>query len=412
MNARKEALLALTDITEEGAYSNIRLSEIRASAEDMAFICALVYASVEHLFWTDYMLSFYVKRQKKTVRNILRIAVTELFFMQTPPYAAINEAVELCRQTGKQASSGLVNAVLRRIWTNKDALPPLPEKPSKRLSIEYTVPEAFTEEWLSRYGEDCVRKMLNRREPVTEIRAQWPYTRDELTERFPEAEAGRIEADCLLLKPGIILPNDPLIKEGKAVFQSEGAMAICRYANVEKGEKVLDACAAPGGKSACLYSFTEKQIDLTCWELHEHRASLMQKTFAQLNVEAKIDCRDASVYDAALCESFDTVVLDVPCSGMGLIGTKPDVGINKQGNDLSSLTGTQARILEICSRYVKPGGKLLYATCTVSRKENEDRVEEFLRKHRDFTLEGQQQLLPNIHTSGGFYMARMRKICS
>lgn len=411
MNARKEALLALTDIVEEGAYSNIRLSEIRASEDDTAFICALVYAALEHLFWTDYMLSFYVKRQKRIVRNILRLGVTELFFMHTPAYAAVNEAVTLCRQTGKQASSGLVNAVLHRMWQDKEHLPQLPENCGERLSIEYSVPEAFVREWLERYGEKNTRRMLERRGPITEVRAQWPYSFEELRARYPKAQTGGKVPDCLLLAPGSILPGDPLIREGKAVFQSEGAMAICRFAAIQRGEKVLDACAAPGGKSAYLYSLLEGNIELTCWELHEHRAELMRKTFSHLGVKAMIECRDATVPAERADEAYDTVLLDVPCSGMGLIGTKPDVGINKNGNDISALIKTQKQIMETCSRYVRPGGKLIYATCTVSRRENEDQVEAFLKRNKEYTMEEQEQLLPNMDTCGGFYMACMTKRC-
>lgn len=408
MNARKEALLALTDIVEEGAYSNIRLSTIRAGAEDSAFICALVYSALEHLFWSDYMLSFYCKRQKRTVRNILRLAVTELFFMNTPAYAAVSEAVTLCRQTGKQSSSGLVNAVLHNLWNDREKLPALPEKLSERLSIEHTVPESFIREWLNSYGEETVVRMLQRAEPVTEIRAQWPFTYEMLYRKFPEGKRGTIEGDCMRLPTGVILPGDPLIKEGKAVFQSEGAMAICRFAGVSPGEKVLDACAAPGGKSAYLFSLLKGEIDLTCCELHEHRAALMKKSFTLLGVEATIHCLDATKPAEMFANAFDTVILDVPCSGMGLIGTKPDVGISKDGADISSLIQTQERILENCCRYVRAGGKLIYATCTVSRQENEDRIALFLKNHAEFVLEEQKQLLPNIDTSGGFYMARMR----
>lgn len=408
MNPRKEALFALTDIVEEGAYSNIRLSEIRASEEDTSFICALVYSALEHLFWSDYMLSFYCKRQKKTVRNILRLGVTELFFMHTPAYAAVSEAVSLCKQTGKQASSGLVNAVLHKIWADKDRLPALPDTLSTRLSIESSVPEAFVAEWLGIYGEQTVQRMLERPEPLTEFRAQYPFTSGELQSRFPEAKRGAVEEECFLLPPGGILPGDPLIREGKAVFQSEGSMAICRFAAISPGEKVLDACAAPGGKSAFLYSLLKGDIELTSAEYHEHRAALMEKTFSRLGVRARTLCADATVTDPTMLKAFDTVLLDVPCSGMGLIHTKPDVGINKNGTDLAALLKTQRAILENCCWYVRPGGKLVYSTCTVSKRENEETVRMFLDKHPEVTLEEEKQLLPNIDTSDGFYMARMR----
>ena len=408
MNTRKQALHALIDIVEEGAYSNLRLQEIRASGEDTAFICALVYAALEHLFWTDYMLSFYCKRQKKTVRNILRLAVTELFFMHTPDHAAVSEAVSLCRSERKAASASLVNAVLRSLLRDRDCLPALPEKPSERLSVEYTVPEAFISEWLEMYGAETTERMLHRTPPRAEMRAQWPYTTEELLNVFQRAQRGETEKECLLLPPGEITPEHPLLQTGKAVFQSEGAMAICRFAGVQPGEKVLDACAAPGGKSACLFSMTGGRISLTCMELHPHRAALMEKNFQKLGVQARLMEADAAAPQADFYGLFDTVLLDVPCSGLGLIQTKPDVGVAKNEADFTKLVQTQAEILETCSRYVKPGGKLVYATCTVSKRENGEQTAQFLQKHPEFSREEEQQLLPNIHGSGGYYMARLR----
>ena len=171
----------------------------------------------------------------------------------------------------------------------------------------------------------------------------------------------------------------------------------------------MDACAAPGGKSAYRWSLTEGHIDLTCWELHPHRLELMQRSFARLHVQATCEAKDASLIPEDAAPSFDAVLLDVPCSGLGLIREKPDVALHRQENDLDQLCRAQKGLLHSCARLVRPGGTLCYSTCTISLRENEQQVEAFLQAHPAFTLEDQRQLLPQRDGTGGFYMARMKR---
>lgn len=407
-SSRKEALCAFIDIVEEGAYANLRLQEL-PKTEQRSFAYAWVYASLEHISWADYMLAHYVKRQKRTVRNLLRMAVTELFFMDTPAYAAVNEAVALCRELGKKDSAALVNGVLRRMLQDKDALPPLPQEPALRLSIEHSLPLFALKEWIGRYGLDTAKAMLERSTPLTELRAQYPYTTEALLAQYPAAQRGRSVPDCILLPGGVLTPQSPLFTQGKISFQGEGAMAICRFMGDMRGKRVLDACAAPGGKSAYLYSLTQGDIELSCMELHPHRVELLHKTFERLSVQARVYEQDASLPLPKLEEAFDGVLLDVPCSGLGLLHSKPDVGLHKTEESITALTRIQGQILKGCCGYVRPGGVLVYASCTVAYRENEGQVKGFLAAHPDFVLEEEKQLLPNIDTKGGFYMARMRR---
>ena len=186
-------------------------------------------------------------------------------------------------------------------------------------------------------------------------------------------------------------------------------MAICRFLGDMRGKKVLDACAAPGGKSAYLWSLTEGHIDLTCWELHPHRVELMERAFARLHVQAKCEARDASQAPQDGAPGYDAVLLDVPCSGLGLLREKPDVALHREAQDIDALCRTQAALLESCARLVHPGGALCYSTCTISLRENEQQVEAFLKAHGEYALEEQRQLLPQRDGTGGFYMARMKR---
>lgn len=406
---RREALLALMDIVEEGAYSNLRLQTLRCTPEERPFASALVYTTVEHVGWADYMLSHYVKRQKKLVRNILRMGVCELFFMDTPPYAAVNEWVQLTRDMGKAPSVSLVNGVLRRMLREKDYLPPLPESPAHRLSIEYAMPLFILKEWIGRFGVERAEAMLRPQPPMLEVRGQYPTTAEDLLTLFPKGKRGTVCPDCVLLPTGTVTPSSPLFKEGKAVFQGEGAMAICQYMGDMQGKRVLDGCAAPGGKSAYLWSLCRGDIDLTCWELHPHRVKLMEETFQRLQVRAHCEQQDATVLREECAHQFDGVLLDVPCSGLGLRLTKPDIGLDQKEELVVFLSKIQKQILSTCCQYVKPGGVLVYSTCTLSYRENEGQVKEFLSTHPEFALEAERQLLPPEDGLGGFYMARMRR---
>ena len=186
-------------------------------------------------------------------------------------------------------------------------------------------------------------------------------------------------------------------------------MAICRFMGDMRGKKVLDACAAPGGKSAYIWSLTKGEVDLTCYELHSHRVALMERTFARLHVRATCEARDATQIPADAQPCFDAVLLDVPCSGFGLLREKPDVILHRQEGDIPALCQTQTALLNSCARLVRPGGILCYSTCTISLRENEQQVEAFLQTHPDYALEDQRQLLPQRDGTGGFYMARMKR---
>ena len=244
----------------------------------------------------------------------------------------------------------------------------------------------------------------------TVVRAQHPYTTEELIKALPVGCVRcSLDPNGLRLTEGFDLAHDPLFAAGRFTVQGEGAMLICRALGDVRNKSVLDACAAPGGKSAYIASLSENTAKITAWELHPHRRDLTEKTFSRLGVTAKTECRDAAVFDPAYEYAFDAVLLDVPCSGFGLLSEKPDVRLHKDETAVKALTATQDAILSACCRYVKPHGMLVYATCTISKRENGDRVRAFLSKQPDFTLEEERQLLPTRDGTDGFYYARLRR---
>ena len=408
LSVRRAALETLVSIFEDGAYANLALKDAARTVapSDVPYLYALVNETIVRGAYLDYMLSHFCKRQKRTVRNLLRMAGTELLFLNTPSHAVVNESVSLCREVGKAPSAGLVNAVLRRLDRERDALPPLPDDPEERLSIAYGVPRFLVREWLASYGEAETEALLSRKPVGTEVRAQYPFTTEELLEALPVgAERRPLDPNCVRLRESFDLEHSDLFLSGRLAVQNEGAMLICRALGDVRGKKILDACAAPGGKTAYLASLSENTAELTAWELHPHRKALLDATLNRLHVRANTACIDATEPQEAYCGAFDAVLLDVPCSGFGLLADKPDVRLNKSERTIAELTGIQDRILDVCSRCVKRNGVLVYATCTISKRENGERVRAFLSAHPAFRLVSERQLLPTRDGTNGFYYA-------
>lgn len=432
MSVRRIALEAFINITDKGAYTNIALKKALAgiNERDAKWVSALVEGAQENLYYIDYVLSHYIKgRQKPQIKAILRLGAQELIFMRTPREASCNEAVLLTKEIGKQALSGYVNAVMRNISRNIDNLPALPEDFVKRLSIQHSWPEWVITKWIEAYGETEALQLLQYKHHGMSIRAQYPFSSKELEDSLDSEvikyTAGKYDGNCIKLERGFNLENSRLFKEGKITVQSEAAMLCCRACGIKNGMNVLDACAAPGGKSAYIYSLLNGGVNVAAWELHAHRKTLIDNTFKRLNVKAQVCCRDAGIYDKQYDSAFDVVLLDVPCSGLGVASSKADIRLNKTEGDIKSLVNIQQKLLETCSRYVKPGGALIYTSCTINHDENEGQIQRFLSGHSEFSESdlsmclnrdikglngGMVQLLPHIHGIEGFFIARLIKV--
>ena len=422
MNTRRQALDALCDITDRGAYANLRVKQLGSilPEREANLAAALVYHTLDHLLTIDYYLAHFVKgAQKPVIRGILRLGVCELLYLSTPAHAAVSESVSLTKEVGKEGLSGFVNAVLRNIDRSREALPPFPQEPIARLSIQYSYPVWIVREWVNRFGAVEAEALLSRPTSPIEVRPQYPFTREELQKALPvESAVNPLDDNSLALAGGFDIASHPLFQEGKFTVMGESAMLACRALGDLSGKRVLDACAAPGGKSAYLSHLAKNELRLTCFELYPHRKELLDKTLARLHVSAETLCRSAADYDPAFDAAFDAVLIDAPCSGLGLLGDKPDIRYSKSGADIEALVEIQNDILSVCARYVKPGGVYVYATCTISKRENESQIDAFLKSHSDFALEeipiplanqGQIQLLPHVHNTDGFYIARMRR---
>lgn len=428
---RRVALEALVDITDRGAYANLRLKEALAGLpqRDARWVSAMVYTTLDHLLYIDHVLAHFAKgRMQPVIRGILRMGVAQLLYMETPDSAACNESVNLCKQVGKQKLAGYVNGVLRAVCREREALPPLPEDPAERLSIRFSWPKWLVDEYVAQYGVEFTAALLDAKAPGMTLRAQYPYTAEALRNDLAAAHIpfrpGVLVPEACVLEQGLDVAQDAGFLAGHYTVQSESAMLVCKLLAPEKGMALLDACAAPGGKTAYLSHLLQGDGQIEAWELHPHRGALIQKTLERLHVAGvEVQVRDAAQPAPEKAQAFDAVLVDAPCSGLGVFG-KPDARYAKTDGMVASLAALQGRILEACASYVRPGGTLVYATCTISQRENEGQIRSFLANHREFqpgnmdalpaplrqrAKDGMVQLFPHLDHTEGFFMARLVK---
>lgn len=401
MSTRRIALNALSDIIDRGAYANLCLkrAEQGLSERDAKWVSAAVYCTLDHLMMIDRIIASHAKgKLDKTIRNILRLGVCQAKYMNVPDSAACNESVRLAKEVGKGALSGYVNGVMRSVCRDTE-LPPLPDEPVERLSVEYSWPKWLADELVADYGIAEAEGIMAQQTHDFCIRAQWPYTADELAcalnDRGIGFRRGKIDPNAFCLENGFNVEKEPLFTDGKITVQSESAMLVCRAIEPKAGMRILDACCAPGGKTAYMASLAKNGCSITGFELHEHRRELTLNTLKRLNVEnAEIVQKDASVYDEVYCGAFDAVLVDAPCSGLGVRG-KPDVRYAKTSGMIDALSELQLKILNTCARYVKIGGTLVYSTCTVSRRENIGVWEQFLVENCNYAPGNMENILPH-----------------
>ena len=369
MTGERAALNILLRVTQEGAYLNLELKNGFGGVreEDIPRLTALVYTSVERLSYCDFYIERFAKgRLHSSVRGILRLALTELFFMNTPVYAVCSRYVALTGEIGKTKLKGYVNGVLRNIIRCREsgALPELPTDFCERQAVLSGYPSFIIKEYVRKYGEEFTSKLLEGRVLDNSLRAVRPLTRDGLIERL--SEMGVNARKSALVKDGVLVDslnrdvlNGELFSSGKITVQSESAMLACVCLDPKQGDRVLDACAAPGGKTAYLYDLSEGKADITAWDVRPHRVELIKNTLNRLHVSGvSASVHDASVPDAWLNESFDKILCDVPCSGLGG-GSKPDARLRRTEESIVGLSALQYSILDACSKYLKKGGSLV-----------------------------------------------------
>ncbi len=428
-NPRYIAYEVLTKVLNEKTYLNIELKNSLSGElkpEDKRFITALVNTVIENLYRIDYCIDFFVqsKRLHGSIRNILRLGVCQIMFLESVPNsAAVNESVKLTKTIGKQALKGFVNGTLRNVAKNLGSIK-YPNTIEEFLHVFYSYPMWLVKKYIADYGAIFTEEMLSYKgnNSLTCIRQNTNISK----EVYTEFEKGKYLSDAYYIKNASGIEKMPKFISGEITVQGEASMMCVCAANVQKNSVILDVCAAPGGKSAYMAQIA---VDgkVTALDIHPHRVELTKQTFERLKItNATANTEDATVYNKAYEQVFDIVLADVPCSALGLLYRKPDVKLFKEEKGIADIINIQRKILANCANYVKKGGILLYSTCTINKNENNENVAWFLEENKNFELEDISnylpegilhrvrektlQLYPNLDKIDGFYMARLRRV--
>ena len=435
MGARETALNVLIACRKDGGWSNGALKEAiardRLDSRDGGLAARLCYGVIQNRNYLDFylgqLLTGKVKDLHPAVRDILHMGLYQIYLMdKIPESAAVNESVELAKKYCRRQknAAGLVNAVLRNAVRTKGSL-----KEPVSWEDRYSHPGELIN-LLKRYvGKERIEPMLRANNDIAPMTVQvntLQITAGDLQKRL-ETEGVNTKnhpwlEDCFVLSGTGNLEQLPSFREGLFYVQDAAAKLSVLCAQIQPGEKVLDCCAAPGGKSFAAAMVMAGQGSVTSCDVHGHKIDLIAKGAARLQLKNITALQqDATVFCPNWQEQFDTVIADVPCSGFGIIRKKPDIRY-KNLADMAELPALQKEILNNVARYVKPGGRLLYSTCTLVQAENEDVVEAFLRDHPDFTTEplplpapfpknesGMMALVPGEYDTDGFFICRLRR---
>lgn len=444
MNAREIALTMLVDILEEKKLSHVVINEGLKKASDLekkdrAFISRIVTGCVENVITIDYDIDRFskvkVKKMKPIIRNILRMGVYQLKYMdQMQEFAVCNEAVKLAKKRGFTGLSGFVNGILRTMIRQKEVLFEIPKQFTEleKLSYEFSTPLWLVEFWTNQYGIQSTKEMLSafQKDKETSIRCdEHRISIPELTKVLEQAgirvEPGHLLPEALCISSYDSLDKMEAFTQGLFTIQDESSMLVGHIANVRKNDYVIDVCAAPGGKALHIASNLEGTGHVLACDKTQRKVDLIQQNVQRLkltNVTAIV--ADALMLKEELIEKADLVIADLPCSGLGVIGKKPDIKYNMTLESMKELASLQKEILKVVTNYVKPGKTLIYSTCTINPLENLENmkyietlgfdlqdINPYLpeKMWSETTKQGYLQVLPNQWNTDGFFIARLRK---
>ena len=443
INPREIAAQALVQIMENGAYNNMALRSLlkqngALSAIDKNLVTEIVNGTLRNIYYIDYVLNQFSKikteKMKPWVVAVLRSAVYQIHFMKIPDSAACNEGVKLLEKRGLEELKGFVNGVLRNVARNKETLS-LPQKDSPEfLSIMYSHPLWLVKMWIAYYGYEQTQEICK----VDNIAPDVSVRGNNLKTSMADLKS-TLEDNGVVVKDGLYIDDAFHLKatsdlgklsgftQGLFHVQDESSQLAIQVLDPQKNEKILDICGAPGGKTFTICERMENQGQVVSCDIFPHKLELIEEGAQRLGISIiEVKLQDGTEYNPEFEETFHRVLVDAPCSGLGLMRKKPDIRMKKSGEEIDALIGIQRSILENSGKYVKKDGILVYSTCTLSKKENEKNIEWFLKEYPEFILEdishripqgvcedtgekGYITLLPHQWKIDGFFIARMRR---
>lgn len=447
VNIRGLVLDILLQVFEEGQYSSVVLQSILQNYQylekkDRAFLTRLSEGTIESALELDYILNQFSKvkviKMKPVIRNILRMGVYQIKYMeQVPDSAACNEAVKLTKKKGFHNLTGFVNGILRNISRklNEISYPDEKEKPEEYLSIHYSMPIWIVEKWIADYGYEKTKKMISANFVERGITVRCNETKikkEEFRKKLKDGgvcvEDGHYFDYAFQISDYNYIKKVPGFLEGEFFVQDESSMMVAEAAGIKEGDYIIDVCAAPGGKSLHCAEKLKGTGKVSSRDISERKVQLIIENKERLGLDnLEIKVWDARKLDEKNIEKADIVLADVPCSGLGVMGKKNDIKYKMTPQALDELVILQKEIIKNAFLYVKEGGSFIYSTCTVNCMENQEMVQ-WILEHFSCKLEsmkpylpqriseqeesvekGYLQLMPGIHNTDGFFVARFRK---
>ena len=428
-DSRELILDTLLLITRDGEYSHIALKQVLdkyqyLDKKERAFITRVVNGTLERMIEIDHIINHFsnvkVNKMKPVIRAILRSSVYQIKYMDKVPNSAVcNEAVKLAGRKGFAGLKGFVNGVLRSISRKIDsvAYPSRETDPEGYLSVRYSLPSWLSEQWLGEYGMETAERMgkafLEERPLCVRCNIN-QITREELIQRLKQ-EGVRAEADpfvpCALYLTGYDhVAGLESFRQGLFYVQDISSMQAVLWAEPKEGAHIIDVCAAPGGKAIHLAEMLRGTGSVEARDLTDYKIGLLEENIERTGLaNIRAVKWDATVFDREAEGKADIVMADLPCSGLGVLGKKPDLKYKMTPKKQEELAKLQRKILSTVEAYVKPGGTLVYSTCTIHREENEENTAWFLLNHPDFQLKKAKQMLPGIDGGDGFYIAVLQR---
>lgn len=439
--ARYLALESLEKVLTSGAYSNLQLNQVieknNLADNDRRLLTNLVYGVIQHRLTLEYWLEPFTKGKKidDWVKVLLMMAIYQYHYLdKVPDWAVTDESIKLAKQRGHEGIRKFVTAILHRIL--REGLTDFNQIASEttRASIEYSVPEWLITELINQYGtEKMIEIVQSLNQPANQsLRINTRLTdKEEVSRQLYEADLdfrdSQVAENALVLEHGVIA-NTEAFKNGEITIQDESSMLAVENMHLQPSFRVLDACAAPGGKTVQIAAELDADAggQVTALDIHQHKIKLIEsnaKRLAVNDVVKAIDLDARKVDEKFTDESFDAILIDAPCSGFGLIRRKPEIRYEKQLSDSYNLQKIQLEILAAVAPKIKKNGIITYSTCTILRQENDDVVNQFLANHPEFTLERTQTnlnlkddrqsdtltILPSDYGSDGFFVSSLRR---
>ncbi|WP_037352771.1 16S rRNA (cytosine(967)-C(5))-methyltransferase RsmB [Selenomonas sp. FC4001] len=438
--AREIAIKILNEVHEEGAYANVALArhlrKADLSDQDRRFVTELVYGAVKAGDTLDWILRRYVNRPLKKippmVREILRLGLYQIFYLdKVPASAACNTAVELTKKYSHAGTVKFVNAVLRTAVREpeKAAFPEGKGKATEGLALKSQHPYWLVKRWVKQFGFEEAETLcaFDNGQPVLSVRTNTlKSNREDLLKALQAAGAEVQESqwtpEGILVTAHGALDNLAPLQEGLCQVQDESSMLVAHVVDPQPGELIIDCCSAPGGKTTHMAALMKNEGRIVAGDIYEHKLERIEENAQRLGITIiEPTLLDAREVGEEYEDMADRVLVDAPCSGLGVLRRKPDARWNKSAEEIAALPTLQGEILDSAAKALKAGGVLVYSTCTIDPSENDEVVEAFLTRHPEFTLEQtgdflpvkrpdkMVQLYPQRDGTDGFFIARMRK---